>query len=54
VILHAGRDNFNNVPKGAAADQYTANSAAAVTATDNTGNAGGRYGCGVLDLVGKG
>jgi Cu-Zn family superoxide dismutase len=52
VVLHAGRDNFNNVPTGAAADQYTANSAAAETATASTGNAGGRYGCGVISLVG--
>jgi Cu-Zn family superoxide dismutase len=53
VVLHAGRDNFNNVPTGAATDQYTANSAAAETATGNTGNAGGRYGCGVIELVGS-
>jgi Cu-Zn family superoxide dismutase len=52
VVLHAGRDNFNNVPTGIAADQYTANSAAAETATAGTGNAGGRYGCGVIDLLG--
>jgi Cu-Zn family superoxide dismutase len=51
VILHAGRDNFGNVPVGAAADQYTANSAAATTATEGTGNAGSRYGCGVIELV---
>jgi Cu-Zn family superoxide dismutase len=52
VILHAGRDNFGNVPVGAAADQYTANSPAASTATANTGNAGARYGCGVIELAG--
>ena len=53
VILHAGRDNFNNVPLGANADQYTANSAAAETLTAGTGNAGGRYGCGVIDVTGN-
>lgn len=53
VILHAGRDNFGNVPTGPAADQYTANSGAAPDLTARTGNAGARYGCGVLDLVGR-
>ncbi len=50
VILHAGRDNFGNVPVGAAANQYTANSPDAVTATNNTGNAGDRIACGVIEL----
>ena len=53
IILHAGRDNFGNVPVGSAADQYTANSASATTATASTGNAGARYGCGVIELVGN-
>jgi superoxide dismutase, Cu-Zn family len=53
VILHAGRDNFGNVPVGANADQYTANDAAATTLTANTGNAGARYGCGVIEPVGN-
>ena len=48
VILHAGIDNFNNVPVGTAADQYTANSAAATTATAATGNAGTRMACGII------
>ena len=48
VILHAGADNFGNVPVGAAPDQYTANSAAATTKTGNTGNAGDRIACGVI------
>ena len=52
VILHAGRDNFGNVPVGTATDQYTANSGAATTATNGTGNAGSRYGCGVIEPVG--
>ncbi len=48
VILHAGADNFGNVPVGTAANQYTANHADAVTATQNTGNAGDRLLCGVV------
>jgi superoxide dismutase, Cu-Zn family len=48
VILHAGADNFANVPLGTGDAQYTANTAAAVTATQNTGNAGDRMLCGVI------
>jgi len=48
IVLHAGPDNFGNVPVGAAASQYTANSADATTATANTGNAGARIACGVV------
>ncbi|HWM21144.1 MAG TPA: superoxide dismutase family protein [Ilumatobacteraceae bacterium] len=48
VVLHAGADNSGNVPNGPAADQYTANSADAVTKTQNTGNAGDRIACGVI------
>ena len=48
VILHANPDNFGNVPTGPAANQYTANSQAATTATANTGNAGNRVACGVI------
>ena len=48
VILHAGADNFGNVPVGTGPDQYTANSAAATTKTGNTGNAGDRIACGVI------
>ena len=49
VIVHAGPDNFGNVPVGTAANQYTANDPAAVTATKNTGNAGDRLACGVIE-----
>jgi len=48
VILHAGRDNFGNVPVGTAVDQYTANGPEAVAKTLATGNAGDRFACGVL------
>ena len=48
VIVHAGADNFGNIPQGAALDQYTANDAVAVTKTQNTGNAGDRIACGVI------
>jgi Cu-Zn family superoxide dismutase len=47
VVLHAGPDNFGNVPVGPATDQYTAGSAA-VAKTQATGNAGDRFGCGVI------
>lgn len=47
VILHAGPDNFGNVPVGTGADQYTAG-ATAVAKTQATGNAGDRFGCGVI------
>jgi Cu/Zn superoxide dismutase len=48
MILHEGIDNHGNVPVGAAANQYTANSPDAVTLTQNTGNAGNRLGCGLI------
>ena len=48
LILHALADNFGNVPVGSAANQYSANSAEAATATKNTGNAGARLACGVV------
>jgi superoxide dismutase, Cu-Zn family len=48
VIVHALADNYNNVPRGSKPDQYTANSAAAVTLTDDTGNSGDRIACGVI------
>jgi superoxide dismutase, Cu-Zn family len=52
VIVHAGADNFNNVPLGAGADQYTANSPTATDKTKATGNAGDRVGCGVISIGG--
>jgi Cu-Zn family superoxide dismutase len=49
VIVHAGPDNFANVPLGSGAAQYTANAPDATTATNNTGNAGDRLACGVIE-----
>ena len=48
VILHAGADNFANIPLGVGLAQYAANSADATTATAKTGNAGDRIACGVI------
>jgi Cu-Zn family superoxide dismutase len=48
VVLHAGLDNFGNVPVGAGADQYTPG-ATALAKTQATGNAGDRFACGVID-----
>ena len=53
VILHAGADNFGNVPVGTLADQYSANSEAALTKTQGTGNAGNRVACGVIAIPGR-
>lgn len=49
VIVHALPDNFHNIPVGVEPDRYTPNSPAATTLTDNTGNAGARVGCGVVE-----
>jgi len=49
VILHALPDNYGNIPVGTAANQYTPNSAEATTLTNNTGNAGNRIACGVIN-----
>ena len=43
VVLHVGPDNFGNVPAG-----YTPANATVVTGTQATGDAGGRYACGVV------
>lgn len=48
IIIHQNPDNYGNVPVGAAANQYTPNSLAATTLTQNTGNAGNRIGCGLI------
>jgi Cu-Zn family superoxide dismutase len=48
VILHAGADNFGNVPVGNGSDQYAENSPAATDKTMKTGNAGNRVACGVI------
>jgi Cu-Zn family superoxide dismutase len=50
VIVHAGPDNFGNVPLGTAANQYTDNGTAysGTGGTAATGNAGARFACGVL------
>jgi superoxide dismutase, Cu-Zn family len=50
VVLHAGADNFGNVPIGTGAAQYIPNASDATTATRNTGNAGDRVACGVIDV----
>jgi superoxide dismutase, Cu-Zn family len=48
VIMHAGADNFGNVPLGAEPDKYTSNSQAAIDLTNATGNAGARVACGLI------
>ena len=53
VIFHAGPDNFGNVPLGASATQYSANTGDAIVATRNTGNAGDRIACGAIEIVGR-
>ena len=48
VILHAGADNFANIPLGNGSTQYSANTDDATAATAKTGNAGDRIACGVI------
>jgi superoxide dismutase, Cu-Zn family len=48
VIVHAGSNNYGNIPVGTNPDQYTPNSPAATAATAATGNAGARVACGVI------
>ena len=52
VIMHAGPDNFGNVPIGALATQYSGASDA-IVATRNTGNAGDRIACGAIEIIGR-
>ena len=51
IIVHANPDNYANVPLGANADQYAANSQAAMDKTAATGNAGDRLLCGVVQAA---
>ena len=48
IVLHAGTDNFGNVPIGAGRYQDPDAWYAAPTGTGNTGDAGARYGCGTF------
>lgn len=48
LILHEGLDNFGNIPQAGGVNDYTPNSAGAVTTTQNTGNAGNRIACGII------
>jgi len=48
VVVHAGADNFANVPTGDLPDQYKPNADAATAKTAATGNAGDRMACGVI------
>jgi Cu-Zn family superoxide dismutase len=48
VVLHAGPDNFGNVPTGSAPDEFKPNSPLALETAHKTGNAGDRVACGVV------
>ena len=49
VIVHAGPDNFGNVPVGRGSDRYTPNADDATATTGKTGSAGDRLACGVIE-----
>jgi superoxide dismutase, Cu-Zn family len=48
IVLHAGPDNFGNVPLGGGKYEDPNNWYNAPTGTANTGDAGSRYACGVV------
>jgi superoxide dismutase, Cu-Zn family len=48
VVLHAGADNFGNVPIEPGKYEDPSQWYSAPTGTATTGDAGGRYGCGVV------
>lgn len=57
IVVHAGPDNFANVPLGASASQYTDNGSAFTGApgapgTASTGNSGARFACGIIGASG--
>lgn len=49
VVLHAGIDNFGNVPITTGKYEDPSDWFHAATGTNNTGDAGMRYGCGVVE-----
>ncbi len=51
--MHAGPDNFGNVPIGSLTTQYTANTGDAIVATRNTGNAGDQIAGGTIEILGR-
>lgn len=48
AMVHAGPDNFGNVPVGSGDDQYRANKSPATDKTAKTGNSGDRVACGII------
>ena len=52
VVLHAGRDNFANIPAVYSSGEPPLTGPNA--ATLSTGDAGGRYACGVVQALGQG
>ena len=49
VVLHAGRDNFANIPAAYSSGEPPV--AGPNAATLGTGDAGGRFACGVVQLA---
>lgn len=54
VILHADPDNLGNVPTGAGPEGYRPNGPEAQELTEESGNAGDRIACGVIESGGGG